>query len=92
MSNNSLRGQSVIILNQSNVDTSNPNNNSLSYNFPSSINLANTQIAVSSISMYYSWANMGASLNNNKFLYNWMTVLGGTIANNILTLVIALGF
>ena len=75
MSNNSLRGQSVIILNQSNVDTSNPNNNSLSNSFPSSINLANTQIAVSSISMYYSWANVSASLNNNKFSYKWMGLL-----------------
>ena len=86
MSNNSVKGSSVIILNQSNVDSSNPNNNSLTYTFPSSINLANTQIAVASISLYYSWSNVSTNLNNNKFSYNWTNIFSGTIVNNTMTL------
>jgi hypothetical protein len=66
----------TIVLNQSNL-VSNGNNNTLVYNFPNSVQFPNHEIAVQSISLYYSWSNINASpLANNTYSYNWVS--GGT--------------
>ena len=67
----------TIVLNSSNVVPSS-NNSTLTYNFPNSVLFTNHQIAVQSVSMYYSWTNINdTTLQNNRFSYNW-TVAGAT--------------
>lgn len=71
---NSSKGMSSIILTGANVSSSDSSNSTLVYNFPSSVSFTNHEIAVSSISMYYSWFNLGDNttpLNNNQFSYTW---------------------
>ena len=41
------------------------------YKFPSSARFDNHSIAVSQISMYYSWYNVSVNLGNNIFTYTW---------------------
>ena len=53
VSQNVGKGSSTIILTQDNVENTNGLNNTLVYNFPSSINLSNSQIGVVSAGMYY---------------------------------------
>jgi hypothetical protein len=60
----------VLVLNQSNL-VNDGQNNKLVYRFPNSINLTNKYIAVSSVSMYYSWFNITAAFGNNKLSYTW---------------------
>jgi len=56
-----------IVLNAQNIV--NAGNNTLS----SSVTFPNHEIAVQSISMYYSWMNVnGTTLNNNRFQYTWI--------------------
>lgn len=65
----------TIVINQTNL-IQNGFNNSFQYNFPNSVDLTGCQIAISSISMYYSWNNIDTGiLNNNFYSYNW--VVGG---------------
>lgn len=60
----------TIVLNQRNIVGT--NNNTLIYAFPNSVDLTGCEIAVSNITMYYSWDNInGASLQNNVFYYYW---------------------
>ena len=67
----------TIVLNQSNITNTDGYNNTLVYNFPNSFSFPNHEIAVQSVSMYYSWANVNnTSLNNYQFTYTW--VVGGT--------------
>lgn len=66
----------VIILNSTNV-VQDGDNNKLVYRFPNSVIFKKNSIAVSSVSMYYSWFNIMAAFNNNTFSYTW-TVLGVT--------------
>ena len=48
------------------------NNNTLIYQFPSSVNFENHSVAVAQVNMFYSWTNINASpLNNNKFSYTY---------------------
>jgi hypothetical protein len=47
------------------------NNNKLVYRFPNSVVLKDKYIAVSSISMYYSWFNITTVYTNNTFTYTW---------------------
>ena len=61
----------TIILNSNNV-VSGTNNSTLTYNFPNSITFDNHEIAVHSISMYYSWCNISSALGNNTFSYVWV--------------------
>jgi hypothetical protein len=56
----------TIVLNQTNL-IQDGKNNKLVYNFPNSVHFKNNSIAVSSISMYYSWFNISAELQNNQF-------------------------
>lgn len=69
----------TIVLNQSNLVTSDGFKNTLVYNFPNSVTFSNHEIAVQSISLYYSWANISASLGNNTFTYSW--TVGGVLTN-----------
>ena len=67
----------VLILNSTNVQAGS-NNTKFIYKFPSNITFEKgSQIAVSSINLYYSWFNINASLyNNNKFSYKWFNASG----------------
>lgn len=60
----------VIILNSSNI-IPDGQNNKLLYKFPNSVLFKNNSIAVSSVSMYYSWYNIASIYQNNTFTYNW---------------------
>lgn len=61
---------SLISINQSNV-VANSNNSTYTYNFQGTALFNNHEIAVASISMYYSWVNISAALQNNVFSYTW---------------------
>jgi hypothetical protein len=66
----------ILVLNATNVvDTT--LNSTLVYKFPNSVLFKGNSIAVSSISLYYSWYNISASLGNNIIQYTW-TVAGVT--------------
>ena len=60
----------VIVMNQNNI-VPDGQNNKLVYRFPNSINLTNKYIAVSSISMFYSWFNILSASQNNTLSYTW---------------------
>lgn len=62
---------STIILNQNNIVNLGNGNNQLVFKFPNSVRLSNHAIAVSGITMYYSWYNISAALQNNTFQYTW---------------------
>ena len=65
----------TIVLNQNNL-VQDGNNNTLVYKFPNSVNFSNSQIAISQITMYYSWFNVTSRLNNNSFTFNWINAAG----------------
>lgn len=65
----------ILVLNQSNI-VNDGQNNKLDFNFPNSVLLKDKQIAVSSISMFYSWFNITSAYNNNTFTYTWVTGTG----------------
>ena len=73
----------VLVLNQSNI-VPDGQNNKLRYKFPNSVNLKDKYIAVSSISMYYSWDNITALQINNKITYTW--TVGVTTTTNTITI------
>lgn len=60
----------VIVLNQTNL-VQDGQNNKLVYKFPNSTVLKDKYIAVSNISMFYSWFNITSSSGNNKLTYTW---------------------
>jgi hypothetical protein len=60
----------VLVLNQNNL-VQDGQNNKLIYKFPNSVNLTNKYIAVSSVTMFYSWFNISEALQNNKITYTW---------------------
>lgn len=60
----------ILVLNSTNI-VDDGQNNKLVYKFPNSVVLKNKYIAVSSISMYYSWFNITSNLGNNVFTYTW---------------------
>jgi len=80
---------STIILNQSNIVNLNNGNNQLVFKFPNSVRLSNHALAVSNISMYYSWYNISVALNNNIFQYTWS--LDGTTVSSTFDIVIPNG-
>lgn len=67
-----------LIINGTNVDTNNSNNNRYIYKFPTSANFKNAKIAINSISLYYSWFNISAKITNNTFSYTWYSGAGPT--------------
>jgi len=80
---------STIILNQSNIVNLNNGNNQLVFKFPNSVRLSNHALAVSNVSMFYSWYNISAALQNNTFQYTWST--DGTTISNTYNVVIPNG-
>lgn len=71
----------VLVLNASNVADDGTNSTYI-YNFPNSVVLTDKYIAVSSITMYYSWFNIDTKYNNNKLSYTW-TVGGISTVYNV---------
>lgn len=67
----------TIVLNQSNL-VSDGKNSTLVYKFPNSIQFVNSEIAVSSISMFYSWFNIQSAYGNHQFQFNWISSSGGS--------------
>ena len=58
------------VLNSNNI-VQDGQNNKLLYQFPNSVLFKANSIAVSSVSMYYSWFNISSALGNNTFTYSW---------------------
>ena len=73
----------IIVLNQSNI-IEDGTNSTLRYRFPTSVQFKKNYIAVSSVSMYYSWFNILSSYNNNKLSYTWTS--GGVSTNHTITI------
>jgi hypothetical protein len=72
----------TIVLNSTNIVGT--GNNQLVYTFPNSVSFPNHLIAVQSINMYYSWANINVSpLNNYQFSYTWTS--GATLTTYTLS-------
>jgi len=62
---------STITFTQKNI-VPNSNNNTLIYQFPSSVNFTDHSVAVAQVNMFYSWTNINSTpLANNKFSYTW---------------------
>lgn len=61
---------STIVINQSNL-VNDGNNNTYIYSFPNSVQFPNHEIAVSSLTMYFSWANITTAYQNQVFTYTW---------------------
>jgi hypothetical protein len=59
-------------------------NNKLVYKFPNSVVFKDKYIAVSSISMYYSWFNITSVYLNNTFSYTWTS--GATTTTYTITI------
>ena len=53
----------IIVFNQSNI-VNDGQNNKLVYKFPNSVNLKDKYIAVSEISIFYSWFNIASIYQN----------------------------
>lgn len=64
----------IIVMNQSNI-VPDGLNNKLVYKFPNSAVLKDKFIAVSSVSMYYSWFNITSKYANNYFTYTWASTV-----------------
>jgi len=60
----------VIVMNGTNI-VQDGLNNKLVYRFPNSVVFKDKYIAVSSVSMYYSWFNITSVYGNNTFTYTW---------------------
>jgi len=73
----------VIVLNQNNI-VQDGQNNKLVYKFPNSVVFKDKYIAVSSISMFYSWFNITAVSQNNYFTYTWTN--GGVTTTYTITI------
>lgn len=73
----------IIVLNQSNI-IEDGTNSTLRYRFPTSIQFKNNYIAVSSVTMYYSWYNILSSYNNNILSYTWTS--GTTTTTHTITI------
>lgn len=73
----------VIVLNQNNI-VQDGQNNKLVYKFPSSIHFEKKFIAVTNISMFYSWFNITSLFNNNTFTYTF--TVGGVSTPRTVTI------
>lgn len=77
----------TIVLNQTNIVNDGTNSN-LVYKFPSSVKFGeDSEVAITSITMYYSWFNISASLGNNRLSFNWVNTAG---TNNYTTYTITI--
>ena len=70
-------------LNQSNLNTSNATNSVYTLNFQGSIDLTGKEIAITNVTIPYSWYNISSTIGNNSFQYVWTdgTVVTVTIPN-----------
>ena len=59
-----------VIFNRTNI-VPNTGNTTLVYKFPTSVDLTGARIAISNISMYYSWDNISTNYANTTFSYSW---------------------
>lgn len=66
-----------LILNSNNI-VPGSNNSRFIYNFPTTVEFKNEQVAVASINMYFSVQNINSSYNNNKFQYIFTDAGGAT--------------
>lgn len=73
----------TIVLNSSNI-LPDGENNKLIYKFPGSVVFKDSYVALSQISMYYSWYNISSRLQNNILQYNW--TVGGTTTTYTITI------
>ena len=73
----------VIVMNSTHI-VADGNNNKLVYRFPNSVVFKDKYIAVSSISMYYSWFNITSLYLNNTFSYTWTS--GSTTTTYTITI------
>lgn len=71
----------TIVFNQTNL-VNDGTNNTMVYRFPNSVTFTDAEIAVVSISMFYSWFNISSALGNNRFSFNWVQTAG---TNNYVT-------
>lgn len=68
----------TLIINKNNVVTTDGTNSVFTYKFPvGAVKFENDQVAVSQLSIYYSWFNISSSTtnggwNNNSFTYTWI--------------------
>lgn len=69
----------TIVLNQNNL-VADGNNNTFVYRFPNSVAFPHHEIAVQSVSMFYSWANIDITLANNQFTIYFPTNSAGAIS------------
>ena len=74
---------STIVINQSNL-VPDGYNNTFIYRFPNSVQFKDSEIAISSLCMYFSWANITPIFQNQVFTYNW--VVGTTATTYTLTI------
>ena len=74
----------TIVFNQNNL-VQDGNNNTLVYKFPNSVTFSDSEIAISQITMYYSWFNVTSTLSNRSFTFNWVQAAG---TNNYTTFTI----
>ena len=75
-----LKNSQTILIIRSNI--TNSNNTRFEYKFNGTVLLKSQQIAISKISMYYSWYNISSSNNNNTFVYTWTDANGNFTVNN----------
>lgn len=74
---------SIIVINQSNV-VADGTNSTFVYRFPNSVLLDKHEIAVNSLTMYFSWANINSVFQNQVFSYTW--VVGTTPTTYTITI------
>lgn len=72
----------VLILNGSNVVASDTTNSTYRYNFNGTRLIKDTKIAISNVSLFYSWFNISSNFDNNFFQYTF-TDGGGTSTFNV---------
>lgn len=60
----------TVVINGNNV-VSGSNNSSYTFSFQQTINFKEAQVALQSLSLYYSWVNISAAYGNNTFQYVW---------------------
>lgn len=80
------KNSETITLNESNIVPFS-HNSKFEYAFTSSVNFKNKVVGIQSISLYYSWYNINASLyNNHKLQYKWFDTNGEL--NDVFTITI----
>ena len=73
----------TIVLNRSNL-VQDGDNNKLIYQFPGSVEFKDSFVALSQVSMYYSWFNISSRYNNNIIQYIWTDATTTTTFNVVI--------